>query len=218
MRNSLSTIDGLIAKANNYRANLINSMMNAAAGKKPVDFAPLSVNASRPMALGFSAHDLGHFHDVMSDRHFRFCMAAATLENRASIGVSELARVNVKASRNGGILNRQEVAEKRDITARLSALSAQKKIEKTYADACVSVMQAIQAELVARELAAHPIVKPVVKVEPVKPVEVLTPTVSVKPVTLKLRQKGVMRSRAKQPETRVEGFEGLAMLLEHRAA
>jgi hypothetical protein len=214
----MGTISALETKANNYRANLINSMMNAAAGRKPVDFASLSVNASHPMALGFSAHDLCHFMDVLHDRHFRFCLAAASLENRASIGVSELARVNVKASRNGGILSRQEVAEKRDITARLSALSAQIKVEKIYADACVSVMEAIQTELTYREFARKVAeTKQIMSQRIVKPIEILTPTVTVKPVTLKIRQKGVTRSRAKQPEIRVNGFEGLAKLMELRA-
>jgi hypothetical protein len=114
----------------------------------------------------------------------------------------------------------EQKRDKADLAASARRAGQAARMEAAYVSAAVKLMEALEAEIAHREFAMRvaETKQRIVSQRTVKPVEVLTPALNVKPVTMKLRQKGVTRTRANQPETRVDGFEGLAMLLEHRAA
>jgi hypothetical protein len=197
-------ISDLIAQANAFRMKTLNALQNAAASGKAIDVTTLSVNASRPMALGFSLGDLRYAFDVMTSRHHTFSVNQANAESASVMLNTELSMYVAKT-----------YAQKRDkenlaATARRAGQAA--RMEATYASAAAKVLGAIYAEIFRREVAnAQASTKPV---SVIAPQPVVTPT---KPISYKKPVKNVRKVAQCRGEITLKGFDALAEYAENTA-
>jgi len=142
----------MFQRSNEWRVNAIQQAVSGMMDTGVSSFEVLQQEASSPLALGFSTHDLQHFREYNSQK-------LSTIESMRSELLNEIALINKRASFDGG---------------RLSAESRQKRDGKLkHAHWCSSLIKALNALIEAIDLEHDR------RASAMKPVQAATPAVMV---------------------------------------
>lgn len=189
-----STIAGLIARANKWRGEAAYRVFNSLAKGEAAVVTDLQQPAQRPVALGFSDHDLAYWRD-------HFLSRVAGWESLQRDAMAFVASMNTRAAHNGGRWEGENKA-RRD-RAYGDARRAGDKIRA--AKAFAGLVETILAE-------RHPAPAPAVE-EPVMTEAALAP----EPVKARVKSRAKKGPAQCRGEITLQGFEALKEYTENTA-